>query len=229
MSRGRRISRIKLIPPSPAAAEKYLREWSNKDLYHQPEIFPTLSRQDLFGQPGLLGLEIGCGTGEFLNAIAHAHPEQFYVGIDISRRAVYHAVNQASSQKLENILFIKADAKLVYPLLAPQSLELVYLNFPDPNYGNRNLKHRIFNPFFLDSIHPALAPVGKIVVVTDQYPFLMDMLEIAESDSRFAKLHPERYLQSFSPVKKTRFQKAWERLERPVFRFELAKLSAPPI
>lgn len=210
-----------MIHPSPAVAEKYLREWSSKDLYLQPETFPTISRETLFGQPGSLILEIGCGTGEFLNATAQAAPDKYYVGIDISRRSVYHAVNQAASHHLENILLIKADAKLVYPLLAPQSLELVYLNFPDPNYGNSNLKHRIFTPTFLDSIHPALAHGGKIVVVTDQHPFLLDMLEIAKSDSRFSKTHQERYLQTFSPVKKTRFQKVWERLERPVFRFEL--------
>lgn len=224
MSRGRRISRVKLIPPIPAVAEKYLREWSNKELYHQPEAFPKLSGQNFFGQAGPLEMEIGCGTGEFLNATALAHPERYYVGIDISRRAIYHAVNQAASQTLDNILFIKADAKLVYPLLAPRSLDIVYLNFPDPNYGNRNLKHRIFTPNFLDSIHPALVQAGKILVVTDQHPFLLDMLEIAELDSRFIKTHPERYLQAFSPVKKSRFQKVWERLERPVFRFELEKI-----
>lgn len=224
MSRGRRISRVKLIPPTPAVAGKYLREWSNKELYHQPETFPKLSRQNLFGQAGSLELEIGCGTGEFLNATAQAYPEQFYVGIDISRRAIYHAINQAASKKLDNILFIKADAKLIYPLLSTQSLNTVYLNFPDPNYGNRNLKHRIFTPNFLDSVHPALVQAGKIVVVTDQHPFLLDMLEIAELDSRFAKTHSERYLQTFSPVKKSRFQTVWERLERPVFRFELKKV-----
>lgn len=224
MSRGRRISRVKLVPPTPAVAEKYLREWSNKALYHHPENFPKLSKQNLFGQPGTLAFEIGCGTGEFLNATAKANPDKFYIGIDISRRAIYHAVNNAARLKLENILYIKADAKLIYPLLIPDSLNLVYLNYPDPNYGNKNRKHRIFTPRFLDNIHPALTIGGKIIVVTDQHPFLLDMLEIAEQDDRFTKTHEDRYLTSFSPIKKTRFQKAWERLERPVFRFELVKV-----
>jgi tRNA (guanine-N7-)-methyltransferase len=224
MSRGRRISRVKLVPPAPAIAEKYLREWSNKALYHTPEKFPELSKPGLFNKPGTLELEIGCGTGEFLNAKAEENPHIFYVGIDISRRAIYHAVNHAGNSKLENVLFIKADAKLTYPLLAPTSLDIIYLNFPDPNYGNRNLKHRIFTPQFLDVMHPALTQNGKILVVTDQQPFLMDMLEIAENDDRYIKLHEERYLTTFSPITKTRFQKAWERFKRPTFRFELKKV-----
>jgi tRNA (guanine-N7-)-methyltransferase len=223
MSRGRRISRVKLVPPKPAATEKYLREWSNKDLYHQPNKFPKLSKKNFFNQPGTLEIEIGCGTGEFLNAKAQNNPQRNFVGIDISRRAIYHAVNQAAAKQLDNIVYIKADVKLLYPLLSPQSLEVVYLNFPDPNYGSRYRKHRIFTSDFLDSIYPALITLGKIIVVTDQHPFLLDMLEIAEKDQRFSRPHQDRYLTTFDPIKKTRFQKAWERLKRPVFRFELVK------
>jgi tRNA G46 methylase TrmB len=67
----------------------------------------------------------------------------------------------------------------------------------------------------------ALTNEGKLQVVTDQYPFLEDMLEIAGKDRRFRRTHPDHYLTDFSPPAKTRFQIAWEKFERPVFRFEL--------
>ena len=223
MSRGRRISRVKYIPPSPKVAEKYLREWDNKDLYFHPEKFPKLSKEVLFHLPGTLELDIGCGTGEFLNAKASANTNSYFVGIEISRRAIYHAVNQANKLELGNILYIKTDLKLTYSLFVPESLQTIYLNFPDPNYGNRNLKHRIFTPEFLDAIYPALTTTGKFIIVTDQHPFLLDMLDIAEKDERFIKTHEAPYLTTFDPVEKTRYQIAWERVKRPVFRFELKK------
>lgn len=222
MSRGRRISRVKLIHPTKETAEKYLREWQNEALHHTPEAFPQLTAKNLFGQEGLFSLDIGCGTGEYLNAVATANPERLFIGVEISRRAIYHAVNQAAARQLENILYIKADFRLLYPLFAPNTLEEVYLNFPDPNYGGRkNRKNRIFSPGFLDLMASALAPQGAIKVVTDQEPFLYDMLEIAEADSRFEKPHEERFLQGFTPPEKTRFQMAWEKYNRPVFRFVL--------
>lgn len=223
MSRGRRISRVKFISPSNLTAEKYLREWKNKELYHHPENFPAISKASLFNQQGVLDLEIGCGTGEFLNAKAQANPDYTYVGMEISRRAIYYAVHHANKQKLNNILYIKTDVKLTYPLFVPNALQNIYINFPDPNYGSRNLKHRIFTSKFLDAVYPALVTTGKIIVVTDQHPFLTDMLEIAENDSRFKKTHEERFLTTFNPIVKTRYQKAWERFKRPVFRFELQK------
>ena len=66
MSRGRRIARIKLVPPSESAAEKYLLDWDNRTLFHHPEKFPRLTPEYLFRIDSPLTLEIGCGTGEFL-------------------------------------------------------------------------------------------------------------------------------------------------------------------
>ena len=224
MSRGRRISRVKLIPPSPQTAAEYLQQWDSRSLFHNPDQFPTLSRKALFNQAGLISLDIGCGTGEFTNAIAIQNPEKIFVGIEISRRAIYHAVNQAARHRLGNILYIRADFKLISARLKPNSLMNVYLNFPDPNYGGENKrKHRIFTQAFLDQMYIALSPDGSIQVVTDQKPFLKDMLKIAEADQRFANRHPDRFEQGFAPPEKTRFQIAWEKVDRPVFRFELIK------
>lgn len=213
-----------MIPPSKQTAEKFLREWESRILHHTPEVFPKLTAQNLFGKEGLFSLDIGCGTGEYLNAQAAAHPARLFVGVEISRRAIYYAVNQADERSLNNILYLKADFKLLYPLFAPDSLEDVYLIFPDPNYGGaKKLKNRIFKPDFLDRMAFALSHDGKIEVVTDQEPFLYDMLEIAEADPRFSKPHKEHFMQDFSPPEKTRFQIAWEKFNRPVYRFQLKR------
>ena len=227
MSRGRRISRVKFIPPTERISKQYLRELDSKTLFHSPEQFPKINRQDLFKRSGLISLDIGCGTGECTNAMAYKNPDQDIVGIEISRRAIYHAVHQAARLHLKNILYLKADFKLLGPLFTPGSLQHVYLNFPDPNYGGENRrKHRIFSPPFLDLMFESLAANGSIQVVTDQKPFLIDMLDIAAADPRFVKAHTEEYLENFTPPEKTRFQIAWEKFERPVFHFILAKLAA---
>ena len=222
MSRGRRISRVKYLPPSEEVAAKYLLDWNQKDLYATPENFPKLTTEALFNTEGLLCVDIGSGTGEFIQATAQIQPDEYFLGIEISRRVIYYAVQQANKHHLENLKFIKSDFRLLYPLFAPNSLKTVYLNFPDPNYGGqKNRKNRIFSPKFLDLMAMALSTEGNLQVVTDQYPFLIDMLEIAEADRRFMKTHPERYLTDFTPPAKTRFQIAWEKFNRPVFRFEL--------
>jgi tRNA (guanine-N7-)-methyltransferase len=50
---------------------------------------------------------------------------------------------------LENVVFLRADFRLLYPLLAPGSLDAVYLHFPDPNVRPKFRKHRVFCARFL--------------------------------------------------------------------------------
>lgn len=223
MSRGRRIARIKLVTPSPQAAQKHLLDWDNRSLFHNPEKYPALTPENLFQSSSPIVLEIGCGTGEFLISSAAAQPKDYFIGVEISRRAIYHAVNQSEIASLDNIKFIKADIRLLYPLMKPGSWQMIHLNYPDPNYSAGRRKHRIFDNRFLDASHMALTTDGQISVVTDQLTFLQDMLEIAENDQRFGKTHEERYREGFSPAQKTRFQQAWDRYQRTNYYFTLRK------
>jgi tRNA (guanine-N7-)-methyltransferase len=224
MTKGRQVSRIKLKPPKIDDAKKYLLVWEAKELYQNPENFPHLDRQSLFGEAGNLQLEIGCGTGEFICSLAADHPKEKFIGIDFSKRVIYAAVNLATTYRLDNILFIKADFKQLYPLILPERFMTVYLHYPDPYYKSKNIKHRIFDNKFLDTMASALIIGGKISVVTDQKSFFMDMLTIAEGDHRFTKTHRERYQSNYEPKIKSRFQRAWDRVNQPIYRFELQKL-----
>jgi len=223
MSRGRRIGRVKLVPPTAQAAEKYLRIWSKRELYHNPELFPPISGPSLFGIDRPIHLEIGCGTGEYLIALAEQQPDDLFLAVEVSRRAIFQAVNQASQRDIQNILFIYTDFKLTYPLLLPETLQAVYLHYPDPNYTTRFAQRRIFDQEFLDRMYTTLTSQGVISLVTDQEPLFKQIAALVESDRRFRRTHAEEYLTHFETPVKTRFQRAWERTDRPLFRLEIAK------
>lgn len=223
MAHGRKVGRFKLKVPSPETAEKYLFRWRSGDLYQHPESFPRLTRKGLFRTSGLLNLEVGCGTGEYLVDLATSNPEEVYLGVDASSRAIFFAVDQAANQSLENIKFIQADARFLFPLMDLNSLGEVFFHFPDPNYGGKNRKLRIFDQSFLDQMHTALAPEGVLSVVTDEEVRFFEMLKLVETDRRFIKVHAERYLDHFDPAVKSRFHRAWERFEKPIFRLMVTK------
>lgn len=225
MARGRKVSRVKLKTPSPETAKKYLRTWSSGELYKNPDKFPGINGEALFNSKSHISLEIGCGTGEFICHQTSNQPKKKFVGIEISRRAIYFAVDLAATKNLENILFIKADIKLTYPLMTSNSIETIYLHFPDPYYGRKHIKHRIFDQTFLDKIYKPLIPNGKISVITDEKSFFFDMLFLAEKDRRFTKTHKEKYLTTYDTPIQSRFQRAWERVDKPLFRFQIQKRS----
>ncbi len=214
---------IKPIPPAPEVAEKYMLFWRKGDLYFKPETFPKMDSPTLFGNDHPLALEVGSGTGEFLCSLASLSPEINFLGIDVWPKVVYYAVKIAAEEGLENIKFIRAPFEFTYPLLVPNSIHTVYVHYPNPHLRSRG-QHKIFNAAFLDAIHGALEPAGRLHVVTDHEEFFFEqMLPLVEEDERWQKTHQERYLVGYDPPVKSRYQKLWEKHEVPPLCFEVKK------
>jgi tRNA (guanine-N7-)-methyltransferase len=224
MPRRKVLRFLKTKLPDPQMIEKYLLLYDAHKLYLQPSQFPTISSKALFANDLPLELEVGCGSGEYLCSLAYKDPSANFVGVDRSLKALYLAVGVATELKLENIKFIGADFRQLYPLLAADSLRATYLHFPEPLSKQHDIrKNRIFNPAFLDHLYQALQPGGMLSVVSDNEAFFMQMLAIAERDQRFEKTHDKRYLVGFEVEAKSRFQRIWEGHAIVPLRFILKK------
>lgn len=216
------IRHIRAHPPDESNLEKYLLQWRTGDLYARPDEFPRLGAQDLFGRPGLLSLEIGCSTGEYLCSLAHRHPDRLFVGVDINLKSLIVATGHAAAQSLENVRFIKAPMQWLYPLMLPESLEAVYVHFPDPSLHPKYRKRQLLNQTLLDQLHRALVAGGTLSFVTDNAELFEGLLELVEADRRFEKTHAERYI-GFEPGVKSRYQLYWEQHGIPIKRVKLRK------
>jgi tRNA (guanine-N7-)-methyltransferase len=158
---------VRVAPPDKETASRYFLHWDTKDLYHAPDAFPAVTSEALFGNDAQLEIEVGCGTGEYLCALAARNPAANFVGFDINLKALYVAVEHARSLSLKNVRFVKAPFQYVYPLLVDDSAQAVYLHFPEPILHPRFRKQRIYNSAFIDHVYRALVPGGKFSIVTD--------------------------------------------------------------
>jgi tRNA (guanine-N7-)-methyltransferase len=124
----------------------------------------------VFGQSGPLALEIGFNRGIFLERLARSEPTVNLLGIEIQRRFCWRLANllAESPDAPPNIKLLWADAKLVTNvLLAPSSVQSIYINFPDPWWKTRHHKRRLVDTSYAAELVNILEPGGEIWVKSD--------------------------------------------------------------
>ena len=118
-------------------------------------------------------LELGCGKGGFLSQLASAHPENNYLGIDITDKVLIlakrkiEAAYQEAGRPIDNVKIMSAD-----------TVRRIYINFCNPWSKNASSnKHRLTYPRQLIQYRAFLEDGGEIYFKTDDDDLFRDSLE----------------------------------------------------
>jgi len=144
-----------------------------------------LDSAKIFGRKAPLHVDLGCGDGSFLCAMAQRMADRNFLGIERLLNRVRTSVRKAASLKNVRVLRIESSYAVRY-LLPAESVETFYLLFPDPWPKRRHHPRRIVTRDFLGSIHTALQKNGTVYVATDDMDYFGKTQEIAGSNPGFA-------------------------------------------
>ena len=129
-------------------------------------------------------LEIGFGMGETTAAIAQAHPENDYLGIEVHTPGVGALFKQISEAGITNIRIIQHDAvEVLNHMLAPGSLDGIHVFFPDPWPKKRHHKRRLLQPPLVALLASRLKTGGYLHSATDWEEYAQQILEVFAAES----------------------------------------------
>ncbi len=117
-------------------------------------------------------LEIGFGAGDHLVAQALAHPDVGFIGAEFFREGVGKALARIDDARrqgaaLANVRLHQGDGREILERIAPASLALIYVLFPDPWPKTRHHKRRLIQPDTVALMARALVRGGRLRVATD--------------------------------------------------------------
>jgi tRNA (guanine-N7-)-methyltransferase len=168
----------------------------------------------LFGRSAPRVVEIGFGNGENIAALAAAHPERDYLGIEVHRAGVGRLMLAAEAAKLTNLRIVCHDAvEVLEHQLAPQSLDELLILFPDPWHKKRHHKRRLVQAPFVALLVSRLKPGGLLRLATDWEPYAAQMLEVLGACASLVNLSRDKgFMEGPTERVTTRFEKRGERL-----------------
>ena len=137
-----------------------------------------LDLNQIFGRQAPKILEIGFGMGESTAAIAQAHPENDYLGIEVHAPGVGSLLNRIEQYGLTNLRIIQHDAVEVIRHMPPiDHWQGIHIFFPDPWPKARHHKRRLIQAPLVARLCDLLQPDGYIHVATDWEDYAAQILQ----------------------------------------------------
>jgi len=186
-----------------------------------PESYvDRLDPQKVFRRTAPLQVDLGCGDGAFLCALAKRMPEKNFLGLERLVDRVRSAVRKAT--RLDNVRVLRIETFYAIRYLLPtNSVEAFHLLFPDPWPKRRHHRRRIVTADFLKAAAAALTENGTLRIATDQSEYFEQICRCAEQSADFA-ISKENGHDDFPP---SAFENRFKRAGTRIYLLELRKVS----
>jgi len=180
----------------------------------------ALEFDKVFSRPAPLEIDLGCGDGVFLAALAQENPAHNFLGIERLLGRVRSVCRKVARLDLKNARILRMESNYaVTHLLPPGSVTTFHLLFPDPWPKRRHHRRRAFTPEFLSSVHRGLIAGGLFHVATDHADYFHQIERVIAATDIFV-ISREQY--HFPP---TSFEQKYVARGLSVHRLLLRKVS----
>ncbi len=188
-----------------------------------PDHSRPLSFAEIFGRAAPVEVDLGCGDGAFLTALAEQHPERNYLGIEKLFGRIRTGCKRIERAGLTNARLIRADfAQVVASLLPAESVHVFHIMFPDPWPKRRHQQRRVVTPELFGSIAKASVSEGVLHLATDEREYYEQILKVLKGTPLF---EPTSILEESLPP--STFEQRFIDAGDPIYRVRLRKLPDP--
>ncbi|MCC2646918.1 MAG: hemK [Rickettsiaceae bacterium] len=162
-------------------------------------------------------LEIGFGMGEHLINQANLNKDAHYIGCEPYMNGVANLLKLAASEGVNNFSVWPDDVDIVLSAIPNNSLDGVYILFPDPWPKNRQQKRRLANPIRMKMIREKLKPNGIVYFASDIYDYVDQLKKFMTNDFGFEFITQDEFSPHLGYIQTKYHSKAKENAIKPRF------------
>lgn len=157
-------------------------------------IFPGWSHPDFFGNDHPVNVEYCSGNGAWIAAKAIAHPNMNWLAVERKFDRVSKVWAKVKNLNLKNLIVLCGEGhNATHHYFPDNSIENVFINFPDPWPKSRHAKHRIIQDEFAQELWRILKEGKALTFVTDDPPYSEWLIEVMHRHGGFKSEYSAPY------------------------------------
>src|SRR5262249_43717275 len=110
------------------------------------------------------------------------HPDDDCIGFELRYKRLVKAARKLERDHLTNVWLLRAEAEHFGGFFGDTSLDLVFVNFPDPWPKRSSLKKRLINQRLLRELERLLRPGGALCLKTDHAGYFLHSLGVVTAE-----------------------------------------------
>jgi len=180
--------------------------------------FPIWSHEDIFGNQNPVYIEYCSGNGQWIIEQAQKNPHINWVALEKRFDRVRKIWSKRDNLAIKNLFIVCGEAQpFAKHLVAGESVDGIYVNFPDPWPKDKHAKHRIIQSDFVSDCAETMKSGASMVLVTDDDTYRDQMLDVVSSHEVLQSEYPEPYyIQNLDGYGGSYFYSLWVELERQI-------------
>lgn len=181
---------------------------------------------EVFGRKAPLHIEVGMGKGQFLMQLALQNPDINYVGIEMYSSVLLRAVQKMEENPMDNLRFIRMDAREIENVFDKGEVDKIYLNFSDPWPKDRHAKRRLPSRQFLARFDQIMKKEGNLEFKTDNkdlFDFAVEEVEPAgwRVDAITYDLHHDEVMNQGNIM--TEYEEKFSSKGNPIYKYIISR------
>ena len=183
--------------------------------------FAPLDFQEIYGRRAPVQVDLGCGDGAFLAALAADNPGTDFLGVERLVGRVRSACRKIEHGGLTNARLLRFEISYAVERLLPEdSVAGFHIMFPDPWPKRRHAPRRLVTETFLAALHRTLVPNGTVRIATDETEYFRQITRLVSASPFFAIA-----ADAAPPGPMSKFEKRFTEQGLPIHRLGLRKIS----
>jgi len=154
-------------------------------------------------------------------------PDKNWIAVEKDFERVRKIYAKKKNQGISNLLVVSGFAEpFAKYYLRPESVQMSYINFPDPWPKDRHAKHRIVQQPFMQEVLRTTTLTGEIHLVTDDKPYAQQMKVVMGQLENCARVDSDEHLPEGHTYGVSWFERLWRSKGREIVHLQYMREDA---